>query len=374
MRFGDFFVRTAILDGGPALGKAELVGRLVTLLADAGQLPGELLSDVLAAVLRRERLGSTGIGRGLAIPHAKHPAVQRPLGVLATCRRPVEFDAIDGEPVDIIALCLFPPDRPGQHLGEVSRGSEGLVRRLADAGFCGRLRQAESAEEVEEIVQAVEGGMNQKQWNACKNPAAMLRLLRDRGLLTERKARLFGAGCCRRLWDLLPEEGRRAIEVVERHADDQVGRGELDTARGAFTATLGEASGPAFASVAVSYLLAEARHDPAGYALDLSPWAAGAGQDREGELAAQAGVVRCLFGSSPFRAVAIRLEWLAFGEGVVGKLARGIHDEGAFDRMPILADALEEAGATDEEVLGHLRGASPHARGCWLVDLLTGRE
>src|SRR5262249_33140206 len=149
--------------------------------------------------------------------------------------------------------------------------------------------------EIQEIVRA-EGGMTRREWTTCKDPAAMLRLLRDRGLIDARKARLFGAACCRRLWGLLPEEGRRAVEAVERQADGLAGVEEMDAARELFMAVVGDASGAAFnARIAVSYLLGQARHDPAGYALDLSPWAAQAGDQAE-ELAEQAGILRCLFG------------------------------------------------------------------------------
>jgi mannitol/fructose-specific phosphotransferase system IIA component (Ntr-type) len=368
MSLSDLFVRTAILDGGPDLGKAKVVDRLATLLAGAGHVPQADVPAIIAAVLRRERLGSTGIGRGVAVPHARHAAVGRPTGVLAVCRWPVEFDAVDGEPADIVALILSPPDRPGIHLGEASRGSEALSRHLADDGFRGRLRQARSAEEVEDVVQAAGGGMARRDWLACTDPAAMLRLLRDRRLITGRKARLFGAACCRRLWGLLPDEGRRAVEAVERHAEGTAGRDDLDAARRAFTGGLGGVSGTAsLAAAAVSYLLAEAGPDPAGHALDLSPWAAQAAGDR----AAQAAILRCLFGSPPFRP-AVRPEWLSFGGGVVPRLAQAIYDEKAFVRLPVLADALEEAGATDAEMLGHLRGPGPHTCGCHVLDALLG--
>jgi mannitol/fructose-specific phosphotransferase system IIA component (Ntr-type) len=372
MCLSDLFVCTAVLDGGRGLCKADLVASLLTRLARAGHLPAESLPVVQDALLRRERLSSSGIGRGLAVPHACHPAVPRPMGVLAVCRTPMAFGSLDGEPVDIVALILSPPNRPDQHLGETSRGSERLSRRLADEEFFRRLRRAESAEEVGEVMQA-EGGMTRREWASCTDPTAMIRLLRDRGLLTERKARLFGAACCRRLWDLLPDGGHRAVEVVERQADGLAGREELDAARGAFTAVIGGASGPAsLANAAVSYLLAKPGPDPAGYALDLSPWAAQAAGSRAEELAAQADTLRCLFGTLPFR-TAVQPAWLAFGDGVVAKLARGIHDERAFDRMPILADALEEAGCIDTDLLGHLRCDGPHARGCHVLDALLGK-
>jgi hypothetical protein len=80
--------------------------------------------------------------------------------------------------------------------------------------------------------------------------------------------------------------------------------------------------------------------------------------------------VRDIFGN-PFRPVAVDPSWLT--ETVVA-LAEGIYQERAFDRMPILADALEDAGCDDADVLNHCRQPGEHVRGCWVVDLLTGRK
>jgi hypothetical protein len=74
------------------------------------------------------------------------------------------------------------------------------------------------------------------------------------------------------------------------------------------------------------------------------------------------------------RGSALHPAWLAWNGGTVPRLAEAIYREEAFDRLPILADALEEAGCTDAGLLGHLRGPGPHVRGCFVLDLLTGRE
>lgn len=68
------------------------------------------------------------------------------------------------------------------------------------------------------------------------------------------------------------------------------------------------------------------------------------------------------------------LSWLASNNGTVVKLAQAIYDERAFDRLPILADALEDAGCTNQDILAHCRGGGEHSRGCWVVDLLLGKE
>jgi hypothetical protein len=77
--------------------------------------------------------------------------------------------------------------------------------------------------------------------------------------------------------------------------------------------------------------------------------------------------------SHPFGSRALDAGWLAWGDGTLGKLARAIYEERAFDQMPVLGDALEDAGCTDERILRHCREAQEHVRGCWLVDLLLGK-
>ena len=87
---------------------------------------------------------------------------------------------------------------------------------------------------------------------------------------------------------------------------------------------------------------------------------------------AQAAVLRCLFGN-PFRPFAIGLG-PAWRTPQVIAIAQAIYDDRAFYDLPILADALEDAGCTDAAILDHCRSPGPHVRGCWVVDLLTGRE
>jgi hypothetical protein len=91
------------------------------------------------------------------------------------------------------------------------------------------------------------------------------------------------------------------------------------------------------------------------------------------EGAAQAILLRDIFGN-PFRPVALDPAWLAWNGGTVRKMAEAIYDDRAFDRLPILADALEEAGCTDRDILDHCRWGGDHVRGCWAIDLLLGKE
>ncbi len=86
----------------------------------------------------------------------------------------------------------------------------------------------------------------------------------------------------------------------------------------------------------------------------------------------RADILRELLGNQ-YRPVAVSPSWHAWNGGTVVKLAQAIYDERAFDRLPILADALEEAGCDIADILGHCRGPGPHVRGCWVVDLLLGK-
>jgi hypothetical protein len=86
-----------------------------------------------------------------------------------------------------------------------------------------------------------------------------------------------------------------------------------------------------------------------------------------------ADLVREIFGN-PFRPAVIEPAWLAWGDGIAGQLAQGIYEDRAFDRLPILADALIDAGCRDDALLDHLRSSGPHVRGCWALDLVLGKE
>jgi hypothetical protein len=113
--------------------------------------------------------------------------------------------------------------------------------------------------------------------------------------------------------------------------------------------------------------------DAAAYVL-LNLMGHTAARDYPAESAAQAELLRDLFGNPFPPAELIGQAWLAWNSGTVLRLAQAIYDQRAFDRLPVLADALEEAGCTDAAILDHCRGGGPHVRGCWVVDLLLGKQ
>ncbi|HEV3116156.1 MAG TPA: PTS sugar transporter subunit IIA, partial [Gemmataceae bacterium] len=103
---------------------------------------------IVKAVLKRELLGSTGIGRGVAIPHTKHNSVEKLIGTVALSRPGVTFDSLDGEPVHVFVLLISPQDRPGDHL----RALENVSRSLRDDGFVRSLRQATTREAIWDLL------------------------------------------------------------------------------------------------------------------------------------------------------------------------------------------------------------------------------
>jgi hypothetical protein len=187
-----------------------------------------------------------------------------------------------------------------------------------------------------------------------------------------RKLRLFACACCRTAWDLLTDRRARwAVEVAERLSDGEEDDEGRRMARYGAQIARGEApnSRAVRAAIRAAY---EATNPDAGIAASYSCGylAPGGGEGED----VQQNIYRCLlrdiFGN-PFRPVTLDPRWQT--ETVVA-LATGIYAERAFDRMPILADALEEAGCDNRDVLDHCRGNGPHVRGCWVVDLLLGKE
>jgi mannitol/fructose-specific phosphotransferase system IIA component (Ntr-type) len=148
MRMTDFVVREAVIPELKASTKEGVIREMVASLAAAGYFKGTETEDIVRAVLKRELLGSTGIGRGVAIPHTKHASVERLVGTVALSKPGVNFDSLDGEPVHVFVLLISPQDRPGDHL----RALENVSRSLREDGFVRSLRQAPSREAVWDLL------------------------------------------------------------------------------------------------------------------------------------------------------------------------------------------------------------------------------
>lgn len=144
MRVSNFVIQDAIVPALAATTKEGVIREMVQSLHAAGFFRDTELEDIVKAVMRREQLGTTGIGKNIAIPHSRHPAVDRLIGTLALSQPGVAFDSLDGEPVHVFVLLVSPQDRPGEHL----RALETVVRSMRDDTFVKSLREAKTRDEI----------------------------------------------------------------------------------------------------------------------------------------------------------------------------------------------------------------------------------
>ena len=149
MNLSEFVVTEAIIPNLEATSKDAAVQAMVASLKDAGSIPAGDEESIVAAILKREELGSTGIGNGVAVPHTKHPSVDRLVATVAISTDGVDFASLDGEAVYILFLLVSPPDRPGDHL----RGLENISRHLRDQTFCNFLKQSKTVEDIVELLE-----------------------------------------------------------------------------------------------------------------------------------------------------------------------------------------------------------------------------
>lgn len=243
--------------------------------------------------------------------------------------------------------------------------------------------------------------MTEAEWLAGADFEWLFDGLEEMAPPSQRKLRLFEVACCQRFADRMPEPVLvNALDVAERFADDLATRAELAAVHEAARDLEDESAMPSGdfsvgdavhfgAKAVVSATSPDAADYHAGtyqviesviaaliYAhgsiqtKGLSDWVAFEERVRESERKSFLALVHDSFGN-PFRPVTLDPHWQS--ETVVA-LAAGIYDERAFDRMPILADALEEAGCDHADVLAHCRGDGPHVRGCWVVDLVLGKS
>jgi PTS system fructose-specific IIA component/PTS system nitrogen regulatory IIA component len=148
MKFADFISIKAISAEIAAADKESVITELVQSLLDAGEVSAGDKDDIIAAILKREELGSTGIGRGVAVPHTKHSSVQKLVGTVGVSAEGVDFNSLDGEKVQLFFLLVSPPERPGDHL----RALENISRQLRDDTFCRFLKQSKTTEDIRQLL------------------------------------------------------------------------------------------------------------------------------------------------------------------------------------------------------------------------------
>jgi hypothetical protein len=240
--------------------------------------------------------------------------------------------------------------------------------------------------------------MTEIAWLACDDPDEMLLFLGDAA--SNRQLRLFTSACCRRIEALFPNPvSHRVVDLVERVADDsalahdlertaEIARDDLDRAEvrrtesgcsAAFAASSATESYPGEKPLWVArrtadcvrhawYWDAQESRDALGDRIVTGTAAEGERAERR-ESAVQADLIRDVFGN-PFRPVAIDLAWRT---DTAVTLAQQMYESRDFSAMPILADALQDAGCSNDDILNHCRGPGPHVRGCWVCDLVLGR-
>lgn len=148
MKLTDFVVPEAIIPDLQVTNKEAAIRSMVESLKTSGSIKAEEEESIVGAILKREELGSTGIGRGVAVPHTKHPSVDKLIATVAISRNGVDFASLDGESVFILFLLVSPPERPGDHL----RGLENISRHLRNETFCNFLKQAKTQDDVWQLL------------------------------------------------------------------------------------------------------------------------------------------------------------------------------------------------------------------------------
>ena len=148
MKFSDFVSVDAIRPSVVANSKEGVIREMTQSLVDAEKIAVSEMDSIVKAIMKREDLGSTGI-RVVVVPHTKHPSVSRLVGTVAISEQGVDFESLDGEPVQLFFLLVSPPDRPGDHL----RALENISRQLRDDAFCKTLKEASGPQEVWRLLE-----------------------------------------------------------------------------------------------------------------------------------------------------------------------------------------------------------------------------
>ena len=148
MKLTDFIVTDAVIPELQATDRNGVIREMVNALGGCLGLSEEGSAAVSKAVIQRENQGSTGFGKGVAVPHVKHPAVKRIAATIARSSAGVDFAALDRAPVYIVVLLLSPPDNPDQHLAAM----ENIFRHLQRDNFRRFLRQSSTKEEIVDLT------------------------------------------------------------------------------------------------------------------------------------------------------------------------------------------------------------------------------
>jgi hypothetical protein len=215
--------------------------------------------------------------------------------------------------------------------------------------------------------------MTEAEWLAATDPRQMLAFLRDKA--SDRQLRLFACAYCRAVRCTLRLLPGTAVAVAERYADGLADDEDL----------VSERRGAPFPNEYAEWVVGNSAYEGAWQGVDwlasvcdlmkCDPDAVRHFPIPVDDMVGRSVLfLRDIFGPRPFRRVNIAPEVRAWNDGAVGRIAEGVYKARTFDLLPKLADALEDAGCTDAELLGHLRGPRPHVRGCWALDLVLSKS
>lgn len=149
MKMLDFVVRDAVVADLQATDRNGVIREMVSALTTAGALTEEDSEAVFRAVAERERQGSTGFGKGVAVPHVKHAKVPRMMAAIGRSAAGIDFAALDRAPVYTVVLLLSPPEKPDEHL----QAMESIFRHLQRDNFRRFLKQAETKQAILELIE-----------------------------------------------------------------------------------------------------------------------------------------------------------------------------------------------------------------------------
>jgi hypothetical protein len=237
--------------------------------------------------------------------------------------------------------------------------------------------------------------MTEQEWLECTDPQKMLDYLHEHGATKpksgQRRFRLFACACCRYVWHLLPEAAKEAVSAAEAYADGKINNTQRKAAFAKLQAiyqavTFADRPDPleqATTGMAVWAVHAPHLHQIASQTAKqacvvaerelsggrLVPF----GEASQNVQRYQASMLRDIFGN-PFRPVFIDPAWLTWHDSLIVSMAQKMYESRDFADMPVLADALEEAGCTDQDILGYCRSGGEHVCGCWVVDLVLGKS
>lgn len=232
--------------------------------------------------------------------------------------------------------------------------------------------------------------MTEAEWLVCTDPTAMVKHLRSVRKLSDRKARLIAVACCRRIWRQMGDErSRQAVETAERFADGtvrpkairQAYKAAAEADKDILAAIPPELENtllceiPAVCASTAAYCAATPSISAKRLLglMEIAVDAITGRRAKSAERSMQSLLLRDVFGN-PFRHVSLKTRLRKWNDGAVTKTALAMYDERRFSDMPILADALEDAGADNDDILTHCREPGPHVRGCWVIDLILGKK